>query len=247
MMSPKSRRLLKDIGRLIFLVCIALGLRIIFGQIRSLLESTTLFQVAEIRVDGFHLLDRKRVVELSRLTKGESIFEIDLARTARRVVKDPMIKKVTVSRILPGKIVIRIEERKPIALINLDRLYGVDQEATLLPYLASFPSVPIITGVNVPSYKVAERVSSPQLYQAIELLEQIGRLAPSLLGEVSEVNIGGSPVLFLVNGGTRVRLKQENFPQQILCLEAILERLKFCEIYPRYIDLRFDGQVVVGT
>ncbi len=246
MVSPKSRRLLKDIISLVLLVCFALGVRIASRQIRSLLGSAALFRVVEIRVEGVHVLDKKRVLALSGLKEGENIFKIDLKQTAVRVARDLMIKKVTLSRVLPGRICISVSEREPVALINLDRLYGVDKEAILLPYLASFPSVPIITGITLRSYQLGETVASPELYRTIEFLQQVSRLAPSLLGEISELRIGNPLTLYLVGGGTQVKLKQGDVPRQILCLEAVLEKLRVCKLSARYIDLRFEGKVVVG-
>ncbi|MCK4591791.1 MAG: cell division protein FtsQ, partial [Candidatus Latescibacteria bacterium] len=135
----------------------------------------------------------------------------------------------------------------PIALVSLNRLYGVDKEAILLPYLASFPSVPIITGVNLRSYQIGETIASPELCQTIEFLQQTNRLAPSLLNEISELKLGNPLILCLVNGGIQVKLRRGDFPQQILCLEAVLKELRVCRLSPRYIDLRFEGKVVVGT
>ncbi len=247
MISLKSRRLLKDIVSLIVLVCLALGARIAFGQIRSLLESAALFRVAEIKIDGVHITNKKKVLALSQLKEGENIFEIDLKQTVARVIENPMIKRASLSRILPDQISIQIVERKPIALVSLNRLYGVDKEATLLPYLASFPSVPIITGVNLRSYQIGETIASPELCQTIEFLQQANRIAPSLLNEISELKLGSPLILCLVNGGIQVKLRRGDFPQQILCLEAVLKELRTCRLSPRYIDLRFEGKVVVGT
>ncbi|MCK4591296.1 MAG: FtsQ-type POTRA domain-containing protein, partial [Candidatus Latescibacteria bacterium] len=92
MISPKSRRLLKDIIGLVVLVCLALGARIAFGQIRSLLGSAAAFRVTEIKIEGVHITDKKGVLALSQLKEGENIFEIDLKQTAARVIENPMIK-----------------------------------------------------------------------------------------------------------------------------------------------------------
>jgi cell division protein FtsQ len=76
---------------------------------------TPLFHVREVRVEGADELSRERVLELAGVGPGTNVFHLDVGASERALTADPWIASATVERHLPGSVVIRIDERTPVA------------------------------------------------------------------------------------------------------------------------------------
>lgn len=233
----------------ILAVAIVFSLKIAIDQCLSAIAPLPLFRLSKIDVVGNSLIALEKILEDSKLEQGQGILYIDLKDVADRVSKNPIVKKAVVSRRLPDRIVIKIVERKPVALIYLDRLYAMDRDRVLLPLVdpVMTPSLPILTGVSLNSYVVGRTVASGDLSRAVEFLTEMDRLCSRLVERVSEINLSrpGEITLYLFPGSIKVRMRNEDFVEQILSLDAILQQLKVEKSHSRYIDLRFKGQIIV--
>ena len=171
------------------------------------------FALAEIEVEGNHQLSKKLVAERSGLHLSENIFDIDLVQTVSILERDPWIKNAKVFRRLPGKVVVRIVEREPVALVEYSGLYLVERDGQPFKRTSSktteWKGLPVITGIargdftNSPE-KAAEQVrfalDVAELYQGSG--EKKGR--PEL-GEIQLSSTRGV-VLHTYEGGTAIRL-----------------------------------------
>ncbi|GIU96756.1 MAG: hypothetical protein KatS3mg013_0559 [Actinomycetota bacterium] len=109
---------------------------------------TPLFGAREIRVVGARRVSEDRIRQLGGLTLGTNVFHLDLDRTASAITADPWIAEARLERHLPGRIVVRVRERVPVAWALVDgarRLVGED--GALLPGRIG-PSVPELRSVG---------------------------------------------------------------------------------------------------
>jgi cell division protein FtsQ len=76
---------------------------------------TPLFRLRDIRVEGATALSREQVIELAGVGPGTNVFHLNTAATEAALTADPWIAVATVERHLPDTVVIRVQERTPIA------------------------------------------------------------------------------------------------------------------------------------
>jgi cell division protein FtsQ len=81
----------------------------------ALASYTSLFATRDIRIEGTVTLTREDVLRLAGIGPGTNVFHLDADAVARALVADPWIAAASVERHLPGTVVIRLQEREPIA------------------------------------------------------------------------------------------------------------------------------------
>jgi cell division protein FtsQ len=76
---------------------------------------TSLFRVRDVRVEGAATIPRERVLELAGIGPDTNVFHLDTGSAEAALITDPWISSAIVERHLPGTVVIRIQERSPMA------------------------------------------------------------------------------------------------------------------------------------
>ena len=99
----------------------ALALLAVIG-IYSFLHSPY-FELRELEVEGTQLLSPASVLEYAGIPERINIFEINDEVVVERLEAQPWISKARLSRELPGRLVIRIHERKPLVRISRGSSY----------------------------------------------------------------------------------------------------------------------------
>lgn len=82
---------------------------------------TIFFRVSSITVEGARKYTEDQVKEASGIELGSNLVMLNKTQTAGVIMESlPYVSKVIISRILPGSVVIRIDESRPIAVILSD-------------------------------------------------------------------------------------------------------------------------------
>ena len=81
-------------------------------------------QRVEVQTDGVIAPDQLR--SWSGVKPGANLIALDLASVKRNLEFWPVVGSVSVERILPRTLKIRVTERKPIAQVNMPRATGVN-------------------------------------------------------------------------------------------------------------------------
>jgi cell division protein FtsQ len=81
----------------------------------ALVSYTSLFATRDVRIEGAATLTREDVLRLAGIGPGTNVFHLDADAVARALMADPWIATASVERHLPGTVVIRLQEREPIA------------------------------------------------------------------------------------------------------------------------------------
>ena len=117
----RNRRLFALFSKLSLALGLIAGLY--FGTTKALallLLKNPEYNVTELNVETDGVLPSDRVLAAADLHKGENIFLLNLNRAKARVEAIPEVEKVQVTRQLPNRITIQINERKPVAWITPD-------------------------------------------------------------------------------------------------------------------------------
>ncbi len=77
------------------------------------------FQARQIVVTGQQTLSRRHILEIADIGKQTNILAVNLTTTRKRLLADPWIADVTVSRKIPSGLGIQIREETPLALLEM--------------------------------------------------------------------------------------------------------------------------------
>ena len=218
-------------------------------RLAAYIASRPLFEVHRIRVMGSRLLSDPEAVRLSKLRIGENSFELDLERAARDLTEHPVVRSASVRRRLPDTVDILLVERAPVALVDLEGLCAVDEEGVILgSYPEEMPDLPLLTQFSPPSDPNGGRLAGSGLDEVLRFLAATRRMAPSQVEEISEARLEGrkGAALHLKGHAFEVKVQGEDAERQWAKLRAALSCSEIVAGQPMYLDLRFDGQIVVG-
>ena len=243
----RARRLarLRRVGLIALLAALVLGME---GAAVHWLLTSPRFAVREVEVRGAGRLPAERVREVAGLVPGTNVFRIDTAGATERLQRLPEIRHVEVTRGLPARIVISIQERRPFTLVHAGRLHWIDEDGVAFgaERRAVATDVPVITGLTPPELAAMRSAPSPKARVAIDLIRAIRGAHPALLGEISEIDVSSEdgPVLYTLDG-VEVRLGADEWDGRLARLQGVLEQIATSGQVVSAIDLRFRDQVVL--
>ncbi len=211
----------------------------------SSLADSDFFRMAHIRVRGNTLLSAADVIAYSQLQVGTNLFACDIASATERLAQQPMVKKVLLHREPPETLVIILEERRPVGLLNTpDGLRGLDASGTIFPLSpAAQVDLPILTGVDL------QRDADGAWARALAgFVTELQVRMPAFWREISEIRTDDphSATVYLVADDLALKMRFENPEQQIRNFRAYTQAVSGPGLDLAYIDLRYRDQVVVG-
>lgn len=170
---------------------IGLGLVLIYYQ----LLTYSVFCIKDSRnidITGTKRLSHTSILELANLGPQTSLLALRPAAVEQALLTHPWIAKAEVTRRWPNHLVVRLEEREPVALVQLEELYYTDRRGSLFkPLLAGDPhDFPVITGLS------REHFNSPQggppvlWSRVLDLLEVLKEAPPPLKNSnIAEIHV----------------------------------------------------------
>jgi cell division septal protein FtsQ len=135
---------------------------------------------------------------------------------------------------LPGRIVIDVVEREPLALVYLDGLHLVDKDGKLYDRgsLEQHPDLVLVTGLNGSHVVEGDRVKGRIIHALTELVEALDKARSWLpVEQISECHwhdVEGL-VLHTVQGGFPIHLGLGGYDNKLSKLQHILTLLKNSE------------------
>ena len=227
-------------------------------------EISPVFNLDAIVISGNRTVGKEDIIQVSGLEMGRNIWSADLEETERRLMLDRRFERVALSRRLPGTVVVRVKELQPIAIVQLDRLYGVSERAELIPLSPGngLPDLPVIT-VDASGFRPVSGAAEsrdrhfeslreamlvdPEMGRALYLMRVLRAMSPGMYDELSEIHVSrpNDPIAYMVEGGLAIRFGTGHYPRKIEMLRRTVERLEADAIRTRLIDLRFKDQVIV--
>jgi cell division septal protein FtsQ len=212
----------------------------------------SLFLVREVRVVGVDVADPGVLVAEAGLMGEELHYWSVLDPYVQRVRRDPLVESARFRRRFPNGLTLEITERRPIALLALDRLTPVDSTGVVLPVN------PFHAGWDAPVLKVETRSSGVEVVHggrvrdevavgAVAWLTEIGRRYPELAREISsmEIDSEGMLTLRLVHAAGEVLLARDTPVEKMGWVDEVLQDLRKKGVTFTRLDLRFPDQIVV--
>ena len=173
---------------LLFIVLLVLAGYILFRS--------PLFQVQRMEVTGTRLLQPDQIRELAGINLGENIFQVNLGQAQKKIALLPLVKTVTLRRILPSTVLIEVTERTPVALLDEGNVFGeVDKDGYYLQQGdVNTAGLPLLTGIQAALPAPGHMVDNPRL---APVLHFVAGLPQGLLPMLSEVHVKSDGQLVL--------------------------------------------------
>ena len=208
-------------------------------------------RATQFRVEGNRLVAANEIIQLMEIQKGVLLYKTDLTAIQRSVESHYYIKRATVERDLPNTICVRVEERLPLAVINVEGLKYIDREGVVLPHADSkmLFDLPVISGIGSGvDCTLGAHVTDTEVTEAIDILSALKLTNRELFHNISEVELrnGGDIVLYTAEGGVPILFGRGNIMNKLVRLETFWYHTVIARgvRHLQYIDVRYEDQVI---
>jgi len=188
--------------------------------------------------------------EISGILKGVArgnIWSLSKEEIGRRILSHPFVREVVVRKAFPDKLLVSIEERNPVAMVNLDALYYVDERGTIFKRLTAYDAkdLPILTGFSRNDLASGDPVTIRNLERTIELLRHAE--AGTLNRNISEVHFDAQDGYTLVTRdfGLQLKIGTMDFGEAMRRVEEAIPKLASLGREKKVVDLKTAGRIFV--
>jgi cell division protein FtsQ len=142
------------------------------------------FLARQIEVTGQQRLSRQQILAIAGVGDKSNILAVNLATTRKRLLAEPWIAAVTVSREIPSGLRIHIREEEPLALVEMDDghkfLLNVAGRVFKREDDAGEASLPRVQGLTYADLPVAGKPAT-EAYRAVMTLLRLAQQKSSAL------------------------------------------------------------------
>jgi cell division protein FtsQ len=199
----------------------------------ALFRRLDFFRVRKVEILGTRYTAPGELLDRLKVDTSRSVWE-PLAPLEARLRSHPQVESVTVSRRLPGTLVVQVIERHPVALVNgPGGLRAVDERGMRLPL------DPSRTPVDAPIVTAAPRDTA-----VYHLLGTMQREAPALYAKLSSIRAAGPGEIVLQIADLPVRAMTSVTLARLSDIEPVERDLMRRQLRAAEIDLRYRDQVI---
>lgn len=244
----RRRRVLQrawQVGRVVLVVGAMGGLGA-FASSRVL--GASVLAVTDVTVRGNQRLSLGEIDALIGDVRGENLLLVDLERFRARLLDSPWVSDVTVRRVLPATVDVRIVEREPVAVARLGQLlYLVDGAGVIIgeygPQYKDF-DLPIVDGLAAPPSADGPPIDPARAALTARFLNSLAS-RPDLIRALSQVDVKSESnvIVLLGDDPTYLHLGDELFLERIQTYLELTPALAEREKPVDYVDLRFGNRV----
>jgi cell division protein FtsQ len=244
----RRRRVLQrvwQVGRVMGVVLVLAGLGA-FASTRVV--GARMLAVADVTVRGNHRLTLAEIEALIGDVRGESLLLVDLGRFRAKLLDSRWVADVTIRRVFPSGVDVRIIEREPVAVARLgQQLYLIDESGLIIdeygPQYKDF-DLPIVDGLAAPRSVDGPVIDAGRARLTAQFLRSLAP-RPELIRALSQVDMStaGNVVVLLGDDPTYLHLGDEMFLERIQTYLELTPTLADRETPIDYVDLRFGNRV----
>ena len=194
------------------------------------------FALRELDVQSDGAISPDQLRRWAGVRLEENLLALDLARVKRDLELIPLVQSVSIERILPHTLRIRVAEREPVAQINLPKprpnesvqlaVYLVDAEGWVMlplndheratPRTQPVDPYPLLSGLDATVVQPGRRIAIPQAQAALKLIVSFEQSAMAGVVDLKRIDVSSPDVLVVTTGqGSEVTFGLTDLDQQI--------------------------------
>ena len=249
----RSDQLRKDRNRFAAMA-ILVGLGTVFGlyvlwrigdwSLDKFIYDNPAFAIEQVDVQTDGVIAPNELRRWSGVTPGANLIALDLAGVKRNLELVSIIDTVSIERILPRTLKIRVTERHPVAQVNMLRtlpsgevvvavfqmdvagyvMQPLDPHLSVLPLNQVNDGLPGLTGLNFCELQPGHRLESPQSLAALQLIAAFNHSPMASLVDLRSVDVSAPGVLVATTGqGSEVTFGLDHLDQQLHRWRAVYD------------------------
>ena len=194
------------------------------------------FAIREIEVQTDGVIAEAQLRQWANVKSGENLLALDLMRVKRDLERIPFIATVSVERLLPKTLRVRVTEREAVAQVNVPqprsgggaevRVFHLDSEGFVMPAMdprlrlaapgSTNDFLPVLTGLNPTSWQLGRRVDSPPVAAGLRLIAEFACSPMAGLVDLRRIDVSGTEVLIVTTGqGSEVTFGLKDLARQL--------------------------------
>lgn len=210
--------------------------------------SSSIFELKQIDVDGNSKITKSDIIKIGDIETGKNIFKYNLNDVEKKLLVNPYIKYVKVSRKFPDKLVITIKENSEYAIIKEGASYiYIGENGLVLSEQKDIKNknIPLVSGIEIKNKKLNTKIKinsdkSNDIILAIDILKK-----NNMSRKIESIKINKNKMYMKTDDNTNIVLKiDEDIEYNINRLKAILVDLKSNNKKGGNIDLTSKEQAI---
>jgi cell division protein FtsQ len=194
------------------------------------------FAIEHIDVQTSGKIPDEQLRRWSGVRPGQNLIALNLAAVERNLELVSAIQSVSVERVLPRTLKIRVAEREPIAQVNVPRtdsrsgiacsvfqldangfvMQPLDPRLRIVPLSQAYGSLPVLTGLNIFQLQTGRSIQSSQAQAALKLISDFGHSPIAGLVQLQRIDVSSSQVVVVTTTqGSEITFGLDNLPQQL--------------------------------
>ncbi len=190
-----------------------------------------LFNIKKIDVEGNNKITNNEIISLSQIQLDENMFKINKKKVVNQIKENAYINTVNIIRRLPSSIIIKIQERTPMYLLEYAGSYiYVDKQGYLLEISTEKMELPILQGAATDNSKfvVGKRLDREDL-EKLEITYKIIEIAKAndIYKDISRIdieNIDNIKLIFEQTNKVAYIGDNSNLLDKIIMIKKIIEQ-----------------------
>ncbi|HEV2962585.1 MAG TPA: FtsQ-type POTRA domain-containing protein [Candidatus Angelobacter sp.] len=204
-----------------------------------------------IEITGVQNAARAQVMDVVGADIGRNIFFVPLDERKKKLEEIPWIESATVMRLLPNRLAIHVQERTPVAFVQIgSKISLIDGNGVVMGLPANRQvkySFPVIQGITE-TEPLSSRAASMKIYN--RLVRELDSEGAHYSNKLSEVDLADpEDVKVTTNdpgGAVVIHLGNTNFlaSYKLYVAHGAEWRQQFQNL--QSVDLRYEGQIIVN-
>jgi len=207
------------------------------------------FRIECIDVMGNRRVSREEILYLAKIRPGMGIFEFRMSGAVKAIEEHPWVRKASISRELPNRVVIRVWEEEPIAILVADEPYYLDAGLHVFKKLIAGDETnyPIITGPSLEAVENRESETMERIQNALQVFSLAGRSKLFPAEQISELHIDPALGLKLITvPGAVINLGDGDVEEKYRKLERVRVEMGERFLSVKNLDLSQPEKVVAS-
>jgi len=150
-----------------------LATSLLFIFVHDVITQCDYFKASSLRIEGMQRLSRNQIIETARVNKGINILAVNLAMVRKQLLAHPWIAEAEVRREIPAGLYIRVREQSPLAIIDLDRKYLINEYGRIFKeWTDTDPAdLPLVSGLEPADFPIEGKNILPASRQSMKAVK----------------------------------------------------------------------------
>lgn len=167
------------------------------------------FSIKTVQIDGVERKTPQEIAELGGLHVGDNVFSFDLEAARRGIEEDPWVKSATVTRKLPGSVIVTVVEHEPAALVAIeDKLYLASRVGDVFKELGPDDPVdlPVVTGIDKQDVATDRQGVQKDVQRALDVVDELDKTSIVKRYPLQEVHLVEDGTVEVIVGSDAVSI-----------------------------------------